>query len=168
MEGAVLKTLELINSFDYPLKAWEIHKWLFKRKGNLRDVEKALRRLLKKKKITQQNGYYFLSSRKGLLKKRLRKENEYKKSLKRISFLSKAYKLNPKIKLTACYGEFISPNCLVSDLEQFSFKKGKESALQILQIQLIWERGKYFREFLEEHSWAFEYFPNFMVKKAHV
>lgn len=165
MESAILKTLEFINSFDYPLKAWEIHKWLLKKKAGLRDVEKALKRLIKKKKVREVSGYYFLRSRKGLIKKRIEREGEYRKSLKKITLLSKIYKLDPRINIAACYGELISPNCLVSDLTALSYRKTKDDALKILQIQIIWERGKQYHKFLEENSWAFEYFPNFSVRK---
>lgn len=166
MESAVLKTISWADQFDYPLKAWEVHKWLLKRKANLLEVEKALSKLQKKKRIKEQDGYFFLSTRKGLLKKRAKREREHKASVGRIKLLSKLYKLNPKVKLTACYGELITPNCLVSDLERLIFKKSRENAIKVLQLQLLWERGKQYKKFLEENSWAFEYFPNFTVKKA--
>ena len=124
--------------------------------------------MAKKKKIKEAEGFYFLFGRKGLVKKRVEREEEYKKSLRGIKLLAKAYKINPKVKLTACYGELISPNCLLSDLEQFSFEKNRESALKVLQIQLLWERGKPFKKFLEENSWAFEYFPNFTMRKNNI
>src|SRR5262245_34090416 len=48
MESAILKTLIYADIFDYPLKAWEIHKWLIsKKKCELSEVEESLRRLVK-------------------------------------------------------------------------------------------------------------------------
>ncbi len=73
MEQAVLKTLIYGDLFDYPLKAWEIHKWLIGKKCDLIEVERALLRLMKKGKVKQQGDYYYLSLRKGLVKKRLQR-----------------------------------------------------------------------------------------------
>lgn len=104
MEKAVLKTLAYYDVFDFPLKAWEIHKWLIGKKASLQQVQKALEKLLKKEKIGLSKGYYFLISRKKVVKKRLEKEVVSEKHLKTAKYFGLLFRLIPWVKLVGISG----------------------------------------------------------------
>src|SRR3989344_1128008 len=104
MEKAVLKTLIYSSIFDYPLTIFEIHKWLIGRKCNLRQVEAAVGRLVKSKKILVKNCYLFLPDKSKIVKKRIKKA-EYSKGYFRKAYLvSQILKLIPWVKLVGISG----------------------------------------------------------------
>ncbi len=104
MEKAILKTLIYADIFDYPLKVWEIHKWLIGRKANLRQVEGALAHLSEKRKAKSEKGYYFLPQREGLVTKRKRREKHSERYLRKARILTQILKLIPWIKLVGVSG----------------------------------------------------------------
>jgi len=122
MEKAILKTLIYADIFDYPLKAWEIHKWLIGppagragRKATLRQIEGALARLIKKRKINAKKGYYFFPRRDSLIAKRLRKQEQSTRYLRKARFLVQVLKLIPWIKLVGISGGLAMDNAQESD-----------------------------------------------------
>ena len=122
MEKAIIKTLAYADIFDYPLKAWEIHKWLIGppagragRKATLRQIERALERLIKKRKINAKKGYYFFYRRDSLIAKRLRKQEQATRYLRKARFLVQVLKLIPWIKLVGISGGLAMDNAGVLD-----------------------------------------------------
>src|SRR3990167_8778923 len=99
MEKAILKTLIYGDIFDYPLKVYEIHKWLIGKKANLRQVEKALEILIVKGKVKKVKGYYVLPKRKELVNKRKRREKQSKAYFRKAKLLALILKIVPWIKL---------------------------------------------------------------------
>lgn len=97
MERAIIKTLTYADIFDYPLLAYEIHKWLISKKASLRQVEKALDRLNIK-------GYYFLPGRQNIVRKRYLREKQSKKFLNKAKFASWFLKFIPTLKLIGISG----------------------------------------------------------------
>ena len=79
MEKAILKTLIYANIFDYPLLAHEIHKWLIGKVVTIEQTEKALKKLVKTKKIILKDGVYFLKRRSELIEVRQKREKVSKK-----------------------------------------------------------------------------------------
>lgn len=104
MEKAVLKTLAYYDIFNFPLKAWEIHKYLIGKSSDLKQTEKALRSLIKKQKIKKQKDFYYLSNRNGLVKSRLERETVSRSHLKTAKFISALFKLIPSVKLVGVSG----------------------------------------------------------------
>lgn len=104
MEKAILKTLIYYDIFNFPLKAWEIHKWLISKKTNLQQVEKTLKKLGKGTSIMNQGDYWFLSGRKGMVKQRLEKKKVSKKHLQTAKYISMLFKIIPWIKLVGVSG----------------------------------------------------------------
>ena len=104
MEKAILKTLIYYDIFNYPLKAWEIHKWLIGKSSSLKQTEKSIHILVKKQKIKIKNGYYYLSGRSGLVKKRLEREEVSKSHLQTAKLISNIFRLIPWIKLVGVSG----------------------------------------------------------------
>ncbi len=104
MEKAILKTLIYYDIFNFPLKAWEIHKWLIGKTSTLKQTEKAINSLVKKQKIKTQKGYYFLSGRNGVVSKRLEREKVSKSHLQTARLISSIFKLIPWIKLVGISG----------------------------------------------------------------
>lgn len=104
MEEAILKTLIYYDIFDYPLKSWEIHKWLFGFKVNLNEMEVPLRSLLSQKKIVYFKGYFFLKGREILVSRRIRKEKNAQRFLSKARFAANALRLVPTIKLLGLSG----------------------------------------------------------------
>lgn len=90
--------------FDYPLKAWEIHKWLIGKKANLKQVEKFLQKLLFNKSINFSKGYYFLKKRQQIVNKRLDNFQSSKKHINRLKVILIFLKLIPTIKLIGLSG----------------------------------------------------------------
>lgn len=104
MEKAILKTLIYYDIFNFPLKAWEIHKWLISKSSSLKQTEKSIHALVKKQKIKTKNGYYYLSGRSGLVRKRLEREEVSKSHFQTARLISKLLKLIPWIKLVGISG----------------------------------------------------------------
>ncbi len=104
MEKAILKTLIYANIFDYPLKGYEILKWLIKEETTLIKVERALNRLLKKKKIQFFKDYYFLKGNRKLLVVRKRRYKYSQKFLVKTKLLTQVLKIIPWIKLVGISG----------------------------------------------------------------
>lgn len=104
MEKAILKTLSYYDIFKFPLKAWEIHKYLIGKSSDLKQTEKALKSLIKKGKIKKQKDYYFLFGHRGLVKSRLEREVVSLSHLKTAKFISNLFRLIPTIKLVGVSG----------------------------------------------------------------
>ena len=104
MEKAVLKTLIYYDIFNFPLKAWEIHKWLIGREASLKQIEKTLRKLSHESRIVNQGDYYFLPGRKSLVKDRREKEKISKKHFQTAKNISILFKTIPWIKLVGISG----------------------------------------------------------------
>lgn len=115
MEKAILKTLIYADIFDYPLKAYEIHKWLINNQATLQQVEKALIRLSKKARVKSKKGYYFLPSGKGLVRKRSVKEKQSKKFLLKVKLATWFLKAVPYLKLIGISGGLAMDNAGKSD-----------------------------------------------------
>ncbi|MDO8618530.1 MAG: hypothetical protein Q7R49_01135 [Candidatus Daviesbacteria bacterium] len=106
MEKAVLKTLIYADIFDFPLKAWEIHKWLIGKKCDLVDVEKALSRLIKKKKVVYKNDLFVLTGREKLNYKRKKGSEFIQKNLKKVQLIVNSIKLIPWVKMVGICGDW--------------------------------------------------------------
>lgn len=104
MRDAILKTLAYFDCFDYPLKAWEIHKWLTQKKGSLRQTEKVLKKLLEEKKIFEYKQFYFLKKRAGIVNKRFKKEKISESRMRRAKIIAFLLKIIPWIKLIGVSG----------------------------------------------------------------
>lgn len=118
MEKAILKTLIYADIFDYPLRAYEIHKWLIGRKATLRQIERALDKLSKKKKVKNQRGYFFL--RDGLVRKRILRRRGSQRFLLKAKFTTWFLKIIPWIKLVGISGGLAMENASkVDDIDLF-------------------------------------------------
>ena len=104
MEKAILKTLIYYDIFNFPLKAWEIHKWLTGREASLRQIEKTLEKLGSEMEIMSYRGYYFMPGRKALVKERLRKEEVSKRHIRTAKYISLIFRIIPWIKLVGISG----------------------------------------------------------------
>ncbi len=117
MEKAILKTLIYADIFDYPLTIFEIHKWLIgppagqaRRKATLRQVEKALNKLMVKGKVERVGGYCVLASRAGLVNKRGRRKKQSVIYLRKALVLVQILKIVPWIKLVGISGGLAMDN----------------------------------------------------------
>lgn len=110
MERAVLKTLIYADIFDYPLKVWEIHKWLVGKQTILREVEKALDKLVKKSRVDYQDGYFFLKGRKRIVQKRLGKSKPSSAYFRKARLVAIIFKLIPWVKLVGISGGLAMEN----------------------------------------------------------
>lgn len=115
MEKAILKTLIYANIFDYPLKGYEVLKWLIGRETSLIKVEQGLKRLIKKKKIQNLSDYYFLKNRKQLISKRKRRQKISKNLLLKAKILTQVLKIIPWVKLVGISGGLAVDNCSRKD-----------------------------------------------------
>lgn len=104
IEKAILKTLIYSDLFDFPLKAWEIHRWLIGEKVELGFLEKSLKGLLAQKKIAHYRGLYFLHSRQVLVSRRNRKQRYSEKVQPKAKFAGRLLVLIPWIKLVGITG----------------------------------------------------------------
>ncbi len=115
MEKAILKTLIYGDIFDYPLKTFEIHKWLIGKKLTLRQMEKALEKLTKKGKIKSKKDYFFLKKRDGLVRIRKKREKESRRFLYKAKFITWFLKSIPWIKLIGISGGLSMENAEKKD-----------------------------------------------------
>lgn len=120
MEKAILKALIYADIFDYPLKGYEIHKWLIEKQVTLHQVEKGLMKLLKKRRVSCKKEFYFLRNKKSLVLKRLKKEKQSRKYFIKVKILSKSLQLIPWIKLVGISGGLSLNNASkVDDIDLF-------------------------------------------------
>lgn len=110
MEKAILKTLIYADIFEFPLKAWEIHKWLIGKKTTLRQIEEVLTGLINIKKINTKKGYYFLPGKDRFVAKRLIRQKQSARYLRKAEFLVQILKLIPWIKLVGVSGGLAMDN----------------------------------------------------------
>jgi len=145
MEKAVLKTLNYYDIFDFPLKAWEIHKWLIGRQASLKQVEKTLAILIKKEKISQprlkkikSSDYYCLKGRTSLIKERIQKEAISKKHLQVAKYISIIFKIIPWIKLVGISGSLaMMGSSKTDDIDLFVITSKKRIWVTRLMLILI-------------------------------
>lgn len=136
MEKAVLKTLIYADIFDYPLTIFEIHKWLIGKKVHLRDIEKVLKRKSLQQKVTKKDDYFFLSSRKGLVKKRVEAEKHSKNLMLQAKIIANLFRLIPYIKLVGISGSLSVSNARRGDDIDFFIVTGKDR-LWICRILIL-------------------------------
>ncbi len=115
MEKAILKTLIYANIFGFPLKGYEVLKWLIGRETSLIKVEQGLNRLVKKKKIQTFKDFYFLKRKKKLIDKRLRRQKISKNLLLKAKILTQVLKIIPWVKLVGISGGLAVDNCSRKD-----------------------------------------------------
>ena len=104
MEKAILKTLVYADIFRYPLKGYEVLKWLVFEETTLLKVESGLNRLIKKRKIQYFSDLYFLPKNKNFCLKRKRSEKYSKILLNKALIFSHILKIIPWIKLVGISG----------------------------------------------------------------
>lgn len=104
MEKAILKTLIYADIFDYPLKSYEIHKWLIGSPSTFQQLEKALVRLKVKGKIKNKQEYFFITGKEAIIKKRKLREKQSKSYFLKGKFCVWFLKLIPTLKLVGISG----------------------------------------------------------------
>ncbi len=140
MEKAVLKTLIYADIFDYPLKAWEIHKWLISKAIPLNKIEKTLKVLVKQKKIQNKKDFYFLKNRGRLVLERQKREVVSENHFKQVKFYCQFLKLIPWIKLVGVSGSLAIKNSKISDdIDLFIITSQNRLFLSRIFILLIFE-----------------------------
>ncbi len=115
MEKAILKTLIYSDIFDYPLKVYEIHKWLIGKKIAFQSLEKTLITLSEKGKIGNKKNYFFLKGRESLVKAREQKEKQSKNFFLKAEISVLFLKLIPTLKLVGISGGLALNNADSSD-----------------------------------------------------
>lgn len=97
LEKNIFKTIVWFDIFDYPLTAWEIYKWGYGKKSDIKNQISNIKESLEKseelkKLISYKDGFYFLKWRDDLVKIRkeryLLAEKKYKKLLKITNILT--------------------------------------------------------------------------------
>lgn len=110
MEKAILKTLIYADIFNYPLKAWEIHKWLVGKKASLRRVEKALEKMSKDSKIKSKDDYLFLPNKSRTVSLRIKKEKVSQKIMAQVKLIAYLFKVIPWVKMVGISGSLAIGN----------------------------------------------------------
>lgn len=96
-EKSIFYTIAWFDIFDYPLTSWEIYRWGYNEKSNIKNqisnIKETLERNEKLKEfISQKHGFYFLKWRDDLIKKRKERylftEKKYKKLLRIVKILA--------------------------------------------------------------------------------
>ncbi len=144
MERAILKTLIYADIFDYPLKAWEIQKWLIGRSSGLREIERGLKKLINKKRVGERKGYYFLKNRENLVSKRLKREKVSRGFLEQARWIAQSFRIIPWIKLVGVSGGLAMRNCEKSDDIDFFIitDKGRVWISRLFVLGLLSVMGK--------------------------
>lgn len=115
MEKAILKTIIYANIFNYPLKAWEIQKWLIGETASLRKVEESLRRKNLETKVRSHEGYYFLKGKSDLIKLRRQNKACSERYLKQANNIAGLFKIIPWVKLVGISGSLAMDNASEKD-----------------------------------------------------
>lgn len=97
IEKSILRTISWFDIFNYPLTAWEIYKWGYIEKSNIKYRISNIKETLEnsgrlKELISHKDGFYFLRWQDGNIEKRkeryLLAEKKYRKLLKIAKFLA--------------------------------------------------------------------------------
>ncbi len=115
MEKAILKTIIYADVFNFPLKGWEIHKWLIGAKCSLIQIQQVISRLVKKGKIQELKGYYFLPGRKALVARRINCFPQSRMLLGRAKLVAIIFKIIPWVKLIGVSGALSMENAGAKD-----------------------------------------------------
>lgn len=115
IEKAIIKTLVYSDIFGFPLKGWEVHKWLIGRETNISEVGQGLKRLVKKKRVGEKRGFYYLIGRGGLVNAREKKERVSREFWLKTNMVGRILRLNPWIKLVGVSGGLAMNNVSESD-----------------------------------------------------
>ncbi len=115
MDKAILKTLAYADIFKFPMKAWEIQKWLIKQPASLTQVEKSLKRLIKQSKVGTKKGFYYLNTKSNLVNTRLNREKHSQKLSRRLPVFIQIIKLWPWLKLVGVSGTLSMNNASIDD-----------------------------------------------------
>lgn len=218
MEKAILKTLIYADIFDYPLFAYEVHKWLIGKEASIEQIEKILKRMVKNKKITAKEEMFFLRGRVNRVEKRLANEKNSHKFYGKAQLISQFFRIIPWIQLVGISGslamrnadqkadidlfvvtrknrvwlsrlfsafilEFLGQrrrrgesraegagkiclNLLISEDVLEQPKQNLYIAHEVLQMKVLWERGKTYQKFLEQNAWVKKYLPNWIGMSA--
>lgn len=139
MEKAILKTLIYGDIFRFPMKAWEIHKWLIGKKATLFQVEKALEKLIRHSSIVIRQSYYFLPGRSGIVKKRLVREKHSQRLLFQARLVAGLLKAVPFIKLVGVSGNLAMEMAgEIDDIDLFVVTQKKKMWIsRILMLSLL-------------------------------
>lgn len=98
LENAIYKTIVYFDIFSYPLTEIEVHKWLWKKKADIKEVILALEKLSKAKKITYKDGLYFLPGRERYISERRLKYIQAEKKYTKVKRISKILQIIPFIR----------------------------------------------------------------------
>lgn len=120
MDKAILKTLIYADIFDYPMLSHEVHKWLIGKEASLEQVERALKKMVKEKKIYFREGMFFLRGRNELTKKRLVNEKVSQKFYQKAVWMARLLRVIPWIRLVGISGSLAMRNAdKLADIDLF-------------------------------------------------
>jgi hypothetical protein len=159
MERAILKTLKY---FGYPLKVWEIQKWLIGQKATMSQVEKALNSKKLKNKLWCAGDYYFLKAKKISFKKRVEEETKESLLLRRARILAPFLRFKKGVTLIVLDREGVID--LTEEMSLEVAPRNLENALRVLKLQVLWEKDNTWGKVLEINSWVYRFFPNFVSR----
>lgn len=108
MEKAILKTLIYADVFDYPLKSYEIHKWLISKQSSFQKVQETLN------KFKEYKGFYFLKSKNKVLS-RIKNRQISKALVLKARIFTQVLRLIPWIKLVGISGGLAMENANKKD-----------------------------------------------------
>lgn len=170
MEKAILKTLIYADIFDYPLKAWEIHKWLIGKKSTLFQVEKALAGKKIGKKIKAKAGYYFLNRRVGTVSKRISRAKSSKRHLIQVKWVAQTLKIVPWVKLVGVSGSLAMDNSDgSSDIDLFVItQKNRLWLSRIFLLAIFGFLGKRRKREEDETESAGKFCLNLLMDEDHL
>jgi hypothetical protein len=170
MEKAILKTLAYGDIFDFPMKAWEIHKWLINRKSSLQEIEKALLSLSNKGKIKNKKGIYYLKSRKGLLSIRQKRREISERRISEARWVIGLLKVIPWIKLVGISGDLAMENSNEkSDIDLFIVsQKNRLYLSRLISLSILGFLGKRRRREDKEDTAAGKFCVNLLVEEDQI
>lgn len=128
LRNNILKTIVFFDLFDYPLTAWEVWKFLAGGSGKieLKDILKNLESDYLRAKISQKEGFYFLTGRGAIINERKARYNFTARKVKLALRLVQAFKLIPWIKMVAISNLIGSHNLREkSDIDLFIISEKK-------------------------------------------
>lgn len=137
MDKAVLKTLIYADLFKFPLKAWEIQKWLISKNASLSQVEKSLQKLTRLKQIENKKGYYFLKGHDSLVGLRTRREVLSGKLYHQLSYLLIMVRFLGWIKLVGVSGGLAMNNPSSNKINLFIVTSQNRLWLSRIVLKLI-------------------------------
>ena len=144
---AVLKTVAYVDTYDYPLSAAEVHRYLIGQKATESETNESLNNLSQKGGLLGcREGYYFQKGREAIVETRLQRKEIAELVWSRAAFYGNMMAKLPNVRMVSVTGSLAVDNADIdSDIDYLIVTRDKRlwtaRAMIVLIVRLAAKRG---------------------------